>query len=579
MSTSYNLEPQPTAKVLLQTTSGDVVLELFAKQTPLTSRNFVQLCLDGYYVGTLFHRLLPGFIIQGGDPTGTGEGGESIYDDGRPFADEFHSRLKFNRRGLLGMANGGGKDDNTSQFFLTLAKAEELNGKNTMFGRVEGDTIYNLVKMGEAELAADQGSERPLYPTKITGTEVLVNPFEDMVKRELSRRAAPADVERGTAQGSKKRKPAKKTGKTLLSFAGDEGEDEAPLPVAKKAKFNTKLVDASANDVSAHNGLDAVEQKAAAVPGKESPSSSSLAASKDHQAQRRSEPARARRSAPAKAVSSSPSASPEPEPVAAVSSLLEKTNAQIADLKASMRRTVETGPREAPSRKKTALEQMIPETSIRGRRRRHGAAGRAGPSNGPTGLEDDDRRALDLLNAFRAKLDNAPAEQPTRQKETKLGGDVPPRTGTVGKAHATKAEGSKDEDEEARLCDLHFISNCQSCQSWDRRQASRSRRRHRSQKRSTSHSPARTHSSRGSITSSGADDGDGHSDNDTGWMSHALTFEKDRLGKDLTWRKQNQDELVVIDPREKGKDIMEMRRGEKKKRPTEAAGGARSTGR
>ena len=142
MSTSYNLEPQPTAKVLLETTSGDVVLELFAKQTPLTSRNFVQLCLDGYYVGTLFHRLLPGFIIQGGDPTGTGEGGESIYDDGRPFADEFHSRLKFNRRGLLGMANGGRNDDNTSQFFLTLAKAEELNGKNTMFGRVEGDTIY-----------------------------------------------------------------------------------------------------------------------------------------------------------------------------------------------------------------------------------------------------------------------------------------------------------------------------------------------------------------------------------------------------------------------------------------------------
>src|ERR1700761_6563619 len=107
MSTLYNLEPQPTAKVILQTTSGDISLELFAKQTPLASRNFLQHCLDGYYNGTIFHRLVPGFIIQGGDPTGTGFGGKSALDDeGAPFADEFHSRLKYNRRGLLGMANG-----------------------------------------------------------------------------------------------------------------------------------------------------------------------------------------------------------------------------------------------------------------------------------------------------------------------------------------------------------------------------------------------------------------------------------------------------------------------------------------
>ena len=438
------------------------------------------------------------------------------------------------------------------------------------------------MKMGEAELAADQGSERPLYPTKVTGTEVLVNPFEDMVKRELSRRAAPADVERGRAQGSKKRKPAKKTGKTLLSFAGDDGEDDAPLPVAKKPKFNTRLIKTGANDVSVHNGFDAVEQKAAPVSVKESPSISSIAVSMEHQAQRQSESGRARNAAPAKTASSSPSASPEPEPVAAVSSLLEKTNAQIADLKASMRRTVETGPREAPSKKKTALEQMIPETSIRGRRRRHGATGRAGPSNGLTRLDDDDKRALDLLSAFRAKLDNAPVERPTKQREANLGGDVPPRTSTSRKAQPAKVEGTEDEDEEARLCDLHFISNCQSCQSWDRHQTSRSRRRrHPSQKRSTSHSPARSHSegSTTSITSprvtspqanhaddNGDDDDDGNSDNDMGWMSHALTFEKDRLGKDLTWRKQNEDELVVIDPREKTADIMEMRREEKEKK-------------
>ena len=104
MSTLYNLEPNPTAKVLLRTTAGDLELELFAKQTPITSRNFLQLCLDDYYSNTIFHRLVPGFIVQGGDPTGTGHGGESSYD-GNAFEDEYHTRLKFNRRGLVGMAN------------------------------------------------------------------------------------------------------------------------------------------------------------------------------------------------------------------------------------------------------------------------------------------------------------------------------------------------------------------------------------------------------------------------------------------------------------------------------------------
>ena len=135
MSTTYNLEPNPTAKVVLHTTTGDLEIELFAKQTPITSRNFLQLCLDGYYDNTVFHRLVKGFIIQGGDPTGTGQGGESSYD-GEPFADEFHSRLKYTRRGLLGMANTGKKDDNGSQFFFTLAATPELQEKNTMFGRV-----------------------------------------------------------------------------------------------------------------------------------------------------------------------------------------------------------------------------------------------------------------------------------------------------------------------------------------------------------------------------------------------------------------------------------------------------------
>ncbi len=76
------------------------------------------------------------------------------------------------------MANEGAADTNSSQFFFTLGKAEELTNKNTVFGRVAGDTIYNLAKMGEAEVA--EGTEQPVYPVRITHVEILINPFDDM---------------------------------------------------------------------------------------------------------------------------------------------------------------------------------------------------------------------------------------------------------------------------------------------------------------------------------------------------------------------------------------------------------------
>ena len=240
MSSVYNLEPQPTASAIIHTTLGEISVELFAKQTPLTCRNFLQLALDGYYDDTIFHRLVPNFILQGGDPTGTGNGGESIYDGGAlsgdldpwpmdqrrgknagpqgiNFRDEFHSRLKFNRRGLLAMANDGKPDTNGSQFFFTLDKTEELNKKNTLFGRVAGDTIYNLAKMGESE--ADETTERPLYVVKILRIEILVNPFSDMKKRL---RVAPQVYSKPPAEKDKRRK--RKGGKQLLSFE-EEGEE------------------------------------------------------------------------------------------------------------------------------------------------------------------------------------------------------------------------------------------------------------------------------------------------------------------------------------------------------------------
>lgn len=141
--------------MLLKTTGGDIDIELWSKETPKACRNFIQLCLEGYYDNTIFHRVVKNFIVQGklkqalqwkkctikeiyftgGDPNGDGTGGESIY--GEPFRDEFHQRLRFSRRGLLAMANAG-KDDNGSQFFFTLAATPELQNKHTIFGKVSG---------------------------------------------------------------------------------------------------------------------------------------------------------------------------------------------------------------------------------------------------------------------------------------------------------------------------------------------------------------------------------------------------------------------------------------------------------
>ncbi|CCO28482.1 peptidyl-prolyl cis-trans isomerase SDCCAG10 [Rhizoctonia solani AG-1 IB] len=113
--------------------------------------------MEGYYDGVIFHRIVPGFLVQTGDRTGTGSGGESFYGD--VFEDEIHPRLRFPHRGLVAMANNGTKNTNDSQFFITLDRAEELHGKHTLFGRVLGNTIFNVLKIGQAELGEN---ERPL---------------------------------------------------------------------------------------------------------------------------------------------------------------------------------------------------------------------------------------------------------------------------------------------------------------------------------------------------------------------------------------------------------------------------------
>ncbi|KAM7356547.1 spliceosome-associated protein CWC27 homolog [Cochliomyia hominivorax] len=211
MSSIYIQEPPTSGKVLLQTTVGDIDIELWSRECPKTCRNFIQLCMEGYYNNTIFHRVVKGFIVQGGDPNNDGTGGESIY--GQPFKDEFHSRLRYTRRGLVGMANSD-KDDNGSQFFFTMAPTPELQSKNTLFAKVTGDTIFNMLKLEEGLV---DHNERPMYPHKIIKAEILNNPFEDIVPRQLNK-----EVKK--EKKKKKEKGVKNFG--LLSFGEEAEEDE-----------------------------------------------------------------------------------------------------------------------------------------------------------------------------------------------------------------------------------------------------------------------------------------------------------------------------------------------------------------
>ncbi|XP_011201646.2 spliceosome-associated protein CWC27 homolog [Bactrocera dorsalis] len=211
MSNIYIQEPPTSGKVLLKTTAGDIDIELWSRECPKACRNFIQLCMEGYYTGTIFHRVVKGFIVQGGDPNGDGTGGESIY--GHTFKDEFHSRLRYARRGLVGMANAD-KDDNGSQFFFTLAATPELQNKNTLFGKVTGDTLYNMLKLEEGLV---DHNERPMYPQRILGAEILSNPFDDIVPRKVAK-------EIKKEKTKKREKGVKNFG--LLSFGEEAEEDE-----------------------------------------------------------------------------------------------------------------------------------------------------------------------------------------------------------------------------------------------------------------------------------------------------------------------------------------------------------------
>ncbi|KAM6339517.1 RING-type E3 ubiquitin-protein ligase PPIL2 isoform 7-T8 [Alca torda] len=145
----------------------------FRVKTPRTCENFIKLCKKNYYDGTIFHRSIRNFVIQGGDPTGTGTGGESYW--GKPFKDEFKPNLSHTGRGVLSMANSG-PNTNKSQFFITFRSCAYLDKKHTVFGRVVGG-FETLTAMENVE--SDPKTDRPKEEIRIETTTVFVDPYEE----------------------------------------------------------------------------------------------------------------------------------------------------------------------------------------------------------------------------------------------------------------------------------------------------------------------------------------------------------------------------------------------------------------
>ena len=149
-----------TITATIDTTKGPIRLALFADQTPITAASFVNLARRGFYDGVKFHRVIKDFMVQGGDPTGTGRGGP-----GYQFADECTPTLKHDSPGVLSMANSG-PGTNGSQFFITHVPTPWLNGKHTVFGKVIGPedmAVVNSIAQGDSiKTVTIEGDIQPL---------------------------------------------------------------------------------------------------------------------------------------------------------------------------------------------------------------------------------------------------------------------------------------------------------------------------------------------------------------------------------------------------------------------------------
>jgi len=160
---SINIYANDNPRVVLQTTKGNIELVLYKDVAPLAVENFTTHVKNGYYNGIAFHRIIKNFMIQGGDPTETGMGGESIWK--KNFKDEFKDKV-FDKAGILAMANRG-RNTNGSQFFITTAPTPWLNGRHTIFGYVTKDSMQTLMKLNGVKTSGRRGGDRPLQRVEI----------------------------------------------------------------------------------------------------------------------------------------------------------------------------------------------------------------------------------------------------------------------------------------------------------------------------------------------------------------------------------------------------------------------------
>ena len=159
------IDPSASYTAVISTNLGTMTLELFAKDAPKTVNNFVFLAQDGYYDGIIFHRVIPNFMIQGGDPTGKGTSGP-----GYQFEDEIVPSLVFDSPGILAMANSG-PNTNGSQFFITIVPTPHLNGAHTIFGKIiDGQNVADAIVMTPAA-----AGNRPIQNVVIQGIEIKMD--------------------------------------------------------------------------------------------------------------------------------------------------------------------------------------------------------------------------------------------------------------------------------------------------------------------------------------------------------------------------------------------------------------------
>ncbi|XP_057655558.1 RING-type E3 ubiquitin-protein ligase PPIL2 [Diorhabda carinulata] len=224
--------------VRLVTNLGMLNMELHCDMVPKTCENFIKHCENGYYNGTKFHRSIRNFMIQGGDPTNTGSGGKSIWNN--KFEDEIRPNLSHTGRGILSMANSG-KNTNGSQFFITYRSCKHLDQKHTIFGRVVGG-IETLNEMEKIEV---DNQDRPIEDIILVKAQVFVNPYDEADEQLANERRE--ELERLKEEEAKTRAKinAQKELKVFRSGVGkyinpnaNKGTDNVSAEVATKKKKN-----------------------------------------------------------------------------------------------------------------------------------------------------------------------------------------------------------------------------------------------------------------------------------------------------------------------------------------------------